>query len=236
MWLNDRTPQLLKTVIPSSKVLGRSELHLWITPYSRVTDLSLVNLEWFGIVIDFPGRKTAWTSGSWKIRSKRCASGSVWWQCSRRPMIYQLTGTEGWLSLFYQFFFQNIMYHHVTPKEISMMEWVHGSPGFTHRSRRQACEWISISRRVAWQERPGSQAPKLYRQFSSVHLEKDPCLFFWEERIVGWNHRTADCNCSKAEKGPNVGKNVLIGLSCWPLCHGFAYWSQVVHNKVVNEL
>lgn len=49
----------------------------------------------------------------------------------------------------------------------------------------QACEWISISRRVAWQERPGSQAPKLYRQFSSFHLAKDSLFIFGEIKNGG---------------------------------------------------
>ena len=169
-----------------------ASLHLWIPPYSRVTDLSLVNLEWFGIVIDFPARKTAWTSGSWKIRSKRCASGRVWWQCSRRPMIYQLTGTEGWWMVIFILIILPVFFpeHHVSschpPKKLA---WWSGCT--VHRGSPiapigcQACEWISISRRVAWQERPGSQAPKLYRQFSSFHLAKDSLFIFGEIKNGG---------------------------------------------------
>lgn len=52
--------------------------------------------------------------------------------------------------------------------------------------------------------------------------------FFGDKKWWGENHRTADCNCSEADKGLSLWKNMLIGLSCWPLCHGFAMFCLLV--------
>lgn len=188
--LTDWTPQLLKTVVPSSK--GRSQLHRCIFGYHHTAGLPTCHLWiWNDLesLLTFRAAKPHEPVAAGKSVPRGVhqaeyddSAQDVRWS------INSLGLRDGYLYLNYlTSFFPE---HHVSschpPKKLA---WWSGCT--VHRGSPiapigcQACEWISVSRRVAWQERSGSQAPKLYRQCSSFHLAKDSLFTFGEIKNGG---------------------------------------------------
>lgn len=146
--LTDWTPQLLKTVVPSSK--GRSQLHRCIFGYHHTAGLPTCHLWiWNDLesLLTFRAAKPHEPVAAGKSVPRGVhqaeyddSAQDVRWS------INSLGLRDGYLYLNYltSCFSRTSCIIMSPPKEISMMEWVHGSPGFTHRSHWMSGLWVDL--------------------------------------------------------------------------------------------